>query len=102
MSCFHGRLPWTFLPGALATGVLTIVCGIAQAAESPVPVPKSTALPMNVPAGPGTGPLLLSARTFVPLDLGKSGYTEDEYIVSGRANVYDWAVDGSLNVKTSG
>src|SRR5262249_38369032 len=30
----------------------------------------------------------------------KAGYVEEEYLVSGTANVYDWAADGSVNVKT--
>jgi len=97
MNCLPGRLPERFLLGALL-----IVCGNTLAANSPVPVPKSTPLPMNVSPGPGTGPFLLSTRTFVPLDLGKVGYTEDEYAISGNANVYDWALDGSLTVKASG
>ena len=33
-------------------------------------------------------------------DLSKVGYVEEEYIVSGAANVYDWAADGAINVKT--
>jgi hypothetical protein len=27
------------------------------------------------------------------------GYVEEEYLVSGKANVYDWALDGSVSVK---
>src|SRR6185312_6127389 len=29
------------------------------------------------------------------------GYVEEEYILSGKANVYDWKADGSLTVKTA-
>ena len=34
-----------------------------------------------------------------PLDLSKSGYVEEEFLISGSANVYDWQTDGSLTVK---
>ena len=34
------------------------------------------------------------------VDLPKAGYVEEEFFVAGRANVYDWAADGRLSVKT--
>src|SRR5580704_16955607 len=46
-------------------------------------------------------PFLAASRVFQPLDLRKAGYVEEEFIVSGTANVYDWAADGTLTVKTS-
>jgi hypothetical protein len=33
-----------------------------------------------------------------PFHLNKVGYVEKEYLVSGRANVYDYARNGGLNV----
>src|SRR3979409_426512 len=39
-------------------------------------------------------------RNLQPTDLKKSGYVEEEFIVSGSANVYDWAADGVLSIKT--
>jgi hypothetical protein len=41
-------------------------------------------------------------RNFQPVDLKKGGYVEEEFIVTGTANVYDWAADGALTVKTPG
>ena len=35
-----------------------------------------------------------------PIDFAKAGYVEEEFLLSGNANVYDWAADGSLSVKT--
>src|SRR5262249_39121715 len=35
-----------------------------------------------------------------PVNLDKAGYVEEEFLVSGTANVYDWAADGTLSVKT--
>src|SRR5262249_35782994 len=45
-------------------------------------------------------PFLSASRVQAAVDLQKLGYVEEEFIVSGNANVYDWAADGSLNVKT--
>src|SRR5579864_1141887 len=80
------------------------LCGFGAAADSPVPVPKSTPLPMTESAdrGPAAYPLLVflrESRNLVPVDLAKAGYTEDVFLISGKANVYDWAADGSLSVK---
>ena len=37
----------------------------------------------------------------VPEDLSKVGYVEEEYFVSGTANVYDWAAPGAATVKVA-
>jgi hypothetical protein len=56
-----------------------------------------------------TGPLPVSAtsypfgaadHTLVPEDLSKVGYVEDEYLVSGKANVYTWPGPGPAVVRT--
>ena len=46
-------------------------------------------------------PQLAAHRTQAFLDLDSMGYVEEEYLVSGQANVYDWALDGSVSVKIS-
>ena len=61
------------------------------------PVPKFTG-PLPVTAD--SYPFLDDAHSLVPYDLAKYGYVEQEFIVNGNANVYDWAADGSLTVKT--
>lgn len=61
------------------------------------PQPKLTG-PLKVT--PGSYPFLAADHVLQPLDLKKAGYVEEEYIVSGKANVYDWKADGSLAVKT--
>src|SRR5579871_5342805 len=94
------------------TGVLSLFVGLAiaramLAADAPVPVPTSIPLPMttNTDHGPyadyPANPFLRSSRLLKPIDLPKLGYTEDEYLISGKANVYDWATDGALTVKTA-
>jgi Alpha/beta hydrolase domain len=61
-----------------------------------VPAPQVTLLPLTA----SSRPLLAADHTMEPADLAKSGYAEAEFLVSGKANVYDWADDGSLTVKT--
>ncbi|HKE78748.1 MAG TPA: alpha/beta hydrolase domain-containing protein [Solirubrobacteraceae bacterium] len=57
-----------------------------------------------------TGPLPVSATSYpfgaadhegVPEDLSKVGYVEDEYLVSGKANVYDWPTSGPATIRTA-
>src|SRR5215468_1236791 len=66
-------------------------------AVNTAPVPRVTG-PLPVTAD--SYPFMAANRTTPAFDLAKVGYAEEEYIVSGRANVYDWAADGALNVKT--
>jgi hypothetical protein len=54
-----------------------------------------------IPVTADSYPFLSAAHVFTPLDLKKAGYVEEEFIVSGTANVYDWNADGSLAVKTA-
>jgi Alpha/beta hydrolase domain len=66
-------------------------------ASSTTPLPKVTG---PIPVTADSFPFLAADRTLRPIDLQKVGYVEEEFIVSGAANVYDWAPDGSLTVKT--
>ncbi len=75
----------------LITG-LSAVLG-AQA----VPVPKSTG---PIPVTADSVPFMAAANNLEPTDLSKFGYVEEEFILSGNANVYDWAADGTVTVKT--
>ena len=61
-----------------------------------VPVPKVTAVPNT-----GDSYAFMSAgHVFHPIDLKSAGYVEEEFFVSGKANVYDWAENGSVSVRT--
>jgi len=81
--------------------VLTsVVCAVGAAAA---PASARTAVPDVV------GPLAVTAESYpfgaaahqlVPEDLSKVGYVEEEYLVSGRANVYDWPATGAAVVRT--
>src|SRR6202161_4087707 len=73
------------------------LCAAPIAASSTTPVPKITG---PIPVTADSFPFLAANRTLQPIDLQKVGYVEEEFIVSGTANVYDWAADSSLTVKT--
>src|SRR5215467_12417787 len=66
-------------------------------AVSATPVPKVT---RPIPVTANSYPFMASNKSTPAFDLSKVGYVEQEYIVSGTANVYDWAADGTVNVKT--
>ena len=53
-----------------------------------------------IPVTAESHPFLANDHNLHPVDLGKLGYVEEEFIITGTANLYDWAADGSLNVKT--
>src|SRR5947208_2538158 len=63
-----------------------------------VPVPKSSGAVPITAASPMFG---AESKNSEPVDLAKHGYVEEEFFLSGTANVYDWAADGSVTVKTA-
>jgi hypothetical protein len=82
-----------------------IIASLAGAGAAAAQGTAATPLPMV------TGPIAVTAESYplmashklqVVVDLPKAGYVEEEFFISGRANVYDWAPDGSVMVKTPG
>ena len=64
---------------------------------------------MATPVPQVTGPLPVTAQSYpfgaadhqlVPQDLSTYGYVEEEYVVSGTANVYEWPAPGPAVVRT--
>jgi hypothetical protein len=43
---------------------------------------------------------MMSSKLQTVVDLARAGYVEEEFIISGRANVYDWGADGKAVVRT--
>src|SRR5689334_7096590 len=66
-------------------------------AVGPTPAPKVTG---PVPVTSDSYPFMAASQSTPESDLSKLGYVEEEYFVSGNANVYDWAADGSVTAKT--
>ncbi len=67
-------------------------------ATAQVSVPKVTG---PIPVTAESFPFLAASRVQEVVDLAKAGYVEEEFIVSGLANVYDWAAAGSISVKAA-
>jgi hypothetical protein len=63
--------------------------------QAATPIPKVTG---PIPVTATSYPLMAASRTLGAPDLSKLGYVEEEFIVRGTANVYNWAADGSLKV----
>ena len=69
--------------------------GTAAAQGTPVPEVKG---PLPITAE--SYPMMMSSKLQAVVDLAKAGYVEEEFLISGRANVYDWGPDGRAIVKT--
>jgi hypothetical protein len=96
--------------GRGTTGLLVLLVTLslvspvsALGVSSPVWAMAATALPHV------TGPLPVTAdsypfgaadHTMVPQNLSRIGYVEEEYLVSGTANVYTWPAPGPAVVRT--
>jgi len=78
---------------------ITAACAANAAAQARAvtPVPNVTG-PIAVTAD--SYPFLAADHDLPALDLRKIGYVEEEFFVSGSADVYDWAADGAVTVKT--
>ena len=82
--------------------VLLLIIGGAQPA-APQGVPAATPIPSftgPIPVTPTSVPLMASSTLQTVVDLPERGYVEEEFFVSGGANVYDWAANGALSVRT--
>src|SRR5262245_11162997 len=77
--------------------VFLIIFLAASTATAQTPTPKVTG---PIPVTADSYPQMAWDRTQEFVDLAKIGYVEEEYIVSGAANVYRWNTDGSVSVKT--
>jgi hypothetical protein len=90
---------WLTRRAALALGVAAVaVLGVAAGASAATtPIPKVTG-PIAVTAS--SHPFGGAEWQLRPQDLSDHGYVEEEYLVSGRANVYDWDANGKAVVRT--
>jgi len=69
--------------------------GTAAAQGTPVPEFKGP-----IPITAESYPMMMSSKLQTVVDLAKAGYVEEEFLISGRANVYDWGPDGKAVVRT--
>jgi hypothetical protein len=82
-------------------------CGTSVAlAQNAASVPRFTLAPVSrfIPelfkSPPDSFSMLSADRYLHPYNLAKDGYAEEEYLITGTANVYDWGTDGKVIVKT--
>ena len=85
--------------------------GFTAAVPATAVSPPSRPQPAGVTAIPAVeGPLAATAESYpfgaadhqeVPQDLAKLGYVEEEYLVSGTADVYTWPAAGPAQVRTA-
>jgi hypothetical protein len=86
------------MSGRLAGTLLMVMALCAPAAASAaVPVPEVTG---PIPTTATSHPFGAAAFQLVPENLAAVGYVEEEYFVSGKANVYDWPAAGPAQVRT--
>jgi hypothetical protein len=84
---------WSFA-GVVACAVVALACPVAASAT---PLARVSG-PLAVT--PSSYPFGAADHTAVPENLRKVGYVEEEYLVSGEANVYDWPASGPATVRT--
>jgi hypothetical protein len=70
----------------------------AGEAGARTPIPQVTG-PLAVT--PDSHPFGAADHQLVPQDLRRHGYVEEEYLVSGKANVYEWPAPGPAFVRTA-
>jgi hypothetical protein len=77
----------------------------AMASVQTVVVAQTVVVPVPRVEGPvavtsASRPFMGLDHAFQPIDLAPLGYVEEEFFVSGTANVYDWAPTGTVSVRT--
>ena len=77
--------------------ILAVLCVVAAPASARTPVPRVSG---PVPVTPASYPFGAADHQLRSQDLAKQGYVEEEYLVSGLANVYSWPAPGPAVVRT--
>jgi L-ascorbate metabolism protein UlaG (beta-lactamase superfamily) len=81
--------------------ILLLGAGTVAAQTAPkkiTPVPRVTG---PVPATADSRPFMPAADAQTSLNLPAYGYMEEEFFISGMANVYDWDSSGAVSVRTA-
>ena len=77
--------------------VVAGLCALAASASARTAIPRVIG-PLPVTAN--SYPFGAANHQLVPEDLSRQGYVEEEYLVSGKANVYDWPAGGPAVIRT--
>ena len=81
---------------ALASALIALL-GITATAAAATPIPRVVG---PLPASEASHPFGGAAWQMQPQDLAAHGYVEEEYLVSGTANVYEWNAENKAVVRT--
>src|SRR5215216_2631287 len=81
----------------VAVAIAAALLVAASAAEARTPIPDVNG-PLPVTAT--SYPFGAADHQLVPQDLAKRGYVEEEFLVSGTANVYTWPAPGPAQIRT--
>lgn len=89
--------------------LLVTLAAAGTAAAAPAAGPSITSAVPDLPQVRGALPVTATSFPFnasaydaTPIDLNRYGYVEQEYLVSGRANVYQWPELNTLTVAATG
>src|SRR5438270_2309497 len=91
----RSRSLWRFV--SLLGLVVAGICALAAPAAARTAIPRVVG---PLPVSANSYPFGAADHQLVPEDLGRQGYVEEEYLVSGNANVYDWPTSGPAVVRT--
>jgi len=94
------KIRWTLLAAALLLVLAATIFSVSQAVRAASGVPLPTVIG-PIPVTDTSYPFGAADHTMVPEDLSKVGYVEEEYLVSGTANVYTWPAPGPAVVRTA-
>jgi hypothetical protein len=86
----------------MTKGFLGLLCLVALL--NPISVLGAASIPEvkgPLPVTADSYPFGAAIRTNAPQDLSQFRYVEEEYLISGLANVYDFDADGNVVVKTA-
>jgi predicted DNA-binding protein with PD1-like motif len=86
-----------FVEGHVSLEMQIFVVDSDTAPTAATPVPKVTG---PLPVSADSYPFGAAGHTRIPSDLKKDGYVEEEFLISGTANVYDWPLPGPAVVRT--
>lgn len=90
---------WFDILGEMFRSILACAAAISLASSAPLLAGTPSAKATLIPITADSYPFGAAAHTRVPENPGQFGYVEEEFLLSGTANVYDWPKAGSAVVR---
>src|SRR5688572_19107839 len=86
---------------AMSLIVIVALCLVPRVATAQNPGLPPVRVVGPLPVSADSYPFGAADHTRVPEDLKKVGYVEEEFLISGVANVYDWTTEGPARARTA-